>query len=755
MRDTDMLLTVDLDIADAQATAKELDKEVQGIFSSRNGKQSAALTSVESQIKQSLYKVRELREALLRTAETPIPTEQYATLSKHLEEYVNEYDSLIEKANQLEEADQLDSAAYLKVATRIEQVETQMDALTRRKEELERTNQAYIDGKESDLYKKREVELDKALDKLKQQLIHRREIEKNEKGQLHTQTQITSRLRQVPRLLMRYALGVSSIYVLWRKIRQAISEGLQNLKDSDVGDYKDIVNDLNASTLTLKNTLASALAPILTAIIPYIQSFIDSLSDALDKLAQLIAAARGQTTYIRAIRQTGDAIERMGKQANKALSPLDNLNVITATPTMFEEAQISEETFAQLDDFLTKLDLLKDTLKVIAGLALASKILEFVGALGELSGSSALRELASGAGKLAKVVGFLGKLAAIGAITISLLLLIDWVLKEKTGMGLGDWVGSFLAGTTEWQQEFDEWWENNVNQPVESAVIELFTSAPKKVSENSFIQSLWTAAWKLLTPAGWKSMFIDEPLSAIQSLTDMFKKSGEEAKKASPDLFTFASAWDELTKMFGKKAQPQTDTTGISRLTTAIQTAIDKWKELKGLTDEDMPRVAAAIEEEVNKKKAVENVLADPKAGQKQLESDLKSFAYDPLQASIDVQKRMQDSLEELVNNVKNTPAPVYNRPVGRIRGYATGQVIPPSMSAHLAVLGDNKTETEVVSPLSTMQQAMMNALQQAGFAGNGTQEIVLNLDGREFMRAMVKQNSEYKKQHNGASAFA
>ena len=86
--------------------------------------------------------------------------------------------------------------------------------------------------------------------------------------------------------------------------------------------------------------------------------------------------------------------------------------------------------------------------------------------------------------------------------------------------------------------------------------------------------------------------------------------------------------------------------------------------------------------------------------------------------------------------------------------GYANGQVIPPSMSKHLAVLGDNKHETEVVSPLSTMKEAMIEALATSG-VGGGNQEIVLQLDGREFLRAMIKQNTEYKKQHNGASALA
>lgn len=53
----------------------------------------------------------------------------------------------------------------------------------------------------------------------------------------------------------------------------------------------------------------------------------------------------------------------------------------------------------------------------------------------------------------------------------------------------------------------------------------------------------------------------------------------------------------------------------------------------------------------------------------------------------------------------------------------ATGAVVPPNRE-FMAVLGDNKTETEVVSPLSTMKQAMIEALRESG-GGKGNTTIV------------------------------
>ena len=45
----------------------------------------------------------------------------------------------------------------------------------------------------------------------------------------------------------------------------------------------------------------------------------------------------------------------------------------------------------------------------------------------------------------------------------------------------------------------------------------------------------------------------------------------------------------------------------------------------------------------------------------------------------------------------------------------ATGTVVPANYGEFAAILGDNKRETEVVSPLSTMKQALVEALQETG----------------------------------------
>lgn len=76
----------------------------------------------------------------------------------------------------------------------------------------------------------------------------------------------------------------------------------------------------------------------------------------------------------------------------------------------------------------------------------------------------------------------------------------------------------------------------------------------------------------------------------------------------------------------------------------------------------------------------------------------------------------------------------------------AKGTVVPRNAGEFAAILGDNKRETEVVSPLSTMKQAMMDALREFGNNGvSSPQYIVLNIDGHEFIRWLRDQNGQYR----------
>lgn len=86
----------------------------------------------------------------------------------------------------------------------------------------------------------------------------------------------------------------------------------------------------------------------------------------------------------------------------------------------------------------------------------------------------------------------------------------------------------------------------------------------------------------------------------------------------------------------------------------------------------------------------------------------------------------------------------------------ATGTYVPANYGEFLAVLGDNKREAEVVSPISAMKQAMAEVLSEYGGAGNGGDiHITLTMpDGRVLFEAVADENNKIKKR-TGRSAFA
>ena len=69
----------------------------------------------------------------------------------------------------------------------------------------------------------------------------------------------------------------------------------------------------------------------------------------------------------------------------------------------------------------------------------------------------------------------------------------------------------------------------------------------------------------------------------------------------------------------------------------------------------------------------------------------------------------------------------------------AEGAVIPPNRE-FMVVLGDQKSGTNIETPLETMVQAFKQAMNESG---GRSQTIILQLNGREFARAVYKANNE------------
>ncbi len=84
----------------------------------------------------------------------------------------------------------------------------------------------------------------------------------------------------------------------------------------------------------------------------------------------------------------------------------------------------------------------------------------------------------------------------------------------------------------------------------------------------------------------------------------------------------------------------------------------------------------------------------------------------------------------------------------------ATGTVVPANFGEFTAVLGDNKREPEVVSPVSTIKQALLEALKESG-VGNGSTNIVIEASGNEseiikYLTFKIKREEKRQGTNNG-----
>lgn len=84
-------------------------------------------------------------------------------------------------------------------------------------------------------------------------------------------------------------------------------------------------------------------------------------------------------------------------------------------------------------------------------------------------------------------------------------------------------------------------------------------------------------------------------------------------------------------------------------------------------------------------------------------------------------------------------PTSAYSAVSYRIPRLATGTVVPPRAGQFAAILGDNKREPEVVSPLSTIRQAVREEIASIGLGQERSGgPVYMQIDGKTFARLMA-----------------
>ncbi len=138
--------------------------------------------------------------------------------------------------------------------------------------------------------------------------------------------------------LLRYGIGIESVFTLINKLRTAAKEGFGNLALFSP-EVNASISSLTSSLAALKNSLAVAFAPILNVVAPYISAFIDMLTKAFNAVGRLFAALTGKSFASQAIKNysdyaasvsgAGKATKEAGKDVQKGIRAFDELKTIS------------------------------------------------------------------------------------------------------------------------------------------------------------------------------------------------------------------------------------------------------------------------------------------------------------------------------------------------------------------------------------------------------------------------------------------
>lgn len=158
------------------------------------------------------------------------------------------------------------------------------------------------------------------------------------------------------------------------------------------------------------------------------------------------------------------------------------------------------------------------------------------------------------------------------------------------------------------------------------------------------------------------------------------------------------------------------------------------------IVEQDIINYGASTKDSMKKaKKEVDDALSS-------IEKKVKTFKLPTMEVKIGMNTSALEAFR------KGTAAAGIN--VSNYPAYASGNVIPANYGNFLAVLGDNKREPEVVSPVSKIEEAVENVLNRRGGAGGGEYTFIAQIDGKTIFKETVKQDKMHIGQ-TGKSAFA
>lgn len=259
-------------------------------------------------------------------------------------------------------------------------------------------------------------------------------------------------------------------------------------------------------------------------------------------------------------------------------------------------------------------------------------------------------------------------------------------LMEGLRNGIGNFISSVIAKFAEIKDKIITKWDETKQKTQEKWSI-----------IKSGLESTWTA---VKTSAGDKFQAIKETVSTRWNET----KSSTESAWGSIHS-TLATKWEEIRS------------NATAKFTAIKDSIVAAWKTLKSETSTIWNGIWGAMKSVINTiLGGVESMVNGVINALNRMISALNNLSFD-----------IPDWVPGIGGESFGLDIPTVSKV--HLPRLASGTVVPPRAGEFAAILGDNKRETEVVSPLSTMKQALMEALAESGISG-GSQQVVIRFEG-------------------------
>lgn len=324
---------------------------------------ASALESFDGKVGPMRETISALEENLEQLGKARLPTEDYQWLQTEIAKAEKELDKLLNKEAAYEDLDVSKSSQKWKTLQySIEQTKRKLEEYKADAAQMENDGSAYTSGADSAEYKQLSVSLDSVKSKLESmvQRVERGTSALASFGSMAGKTVVGGLKGMVSMLgkgaaamlklslrakkthstfssgigtLLRYGLGVRSLFALMNKLRSALVDGYKNLARYSSRTNAAISSLMSALT-RLKNSFAAAFDPILRAAAPALVTLINLISNAVSKIGMLTAALTGAKTYTKATTiqedyaKSLDKTSQSAKKAKAALASFDELNIL-------------------------------------------------------------------------------------------------------------------------------------------------------------------------------------------------------------------------------------------------------------------------------------------------------------------------------------------------------------------------------------------------------------------------------------------